>query len=54
MAGTAELTEAVFKLRLAERGRVDADFVLTVRTPDGRVEHWGFGWNLQDVLLEPA
>lgn len=52
--GTAELHEAVFKLRTAEGGeRVDADFVLTLRTPEG-VEHWDFGWNLQDVVLEPA
>jgi hypothetical protein len=53
MGEVAELTEAVFKLRISEAGRVDADFVLTMRTPEG-VEHWDFGWNLQDVVLEPA
>jgi hypothetical protein len=53
MPETAELTEAVFKLRVAEGGRVDADFVLTMRTPEG-VEHWGCGWDLHDVGLEPA
>jgi hypothetical protein len=49
----AALTEAVFKLRISGAGRVDADFVLTVRTPEG-VEHWDFGWSLQDVAREPA
>jgi hypothetical protein len=53
MADTAELREAVSKLRVAEGGRVDADFVLTLRTPEG-VEHWGFGWGLQEMDLEPA
>jgi hypothetical protein len=48
--GTAELREAVFKLRSNESGRVDADFVLTFRTPEG-IERWDFGWNLQDVSL---
>jgi hypothetical protein len=50
---TAHLREAVFKLRVAEGGRIDADFVLTLQMPE-RLEHWGFGWNLQDVALEPA
>jgi hypothetical protein len=53
MRETAELREAVFKLRTTEEGRVDADFVLALGTPEG-VEHWDFGWNHQDVLLEPA
>jgi hypothetical protein len=53
MAGTAQLCDAVIKLRTAPNGRVDADFVLTLRTPEG-IEHWGFGWKLQDVSLEPA
>jgi hypothetical protein len=53
MRETTELREAVFKLRATEEGRVDADFVLALGTPEG-VEHWDFGWNHQDVLLEPA
>jgi hypothetical protein len=53
MRETAELREAVFRLRATAAGRVDADFELTLDTPDG-VEHWDFGWNLQDVLVEPA
>lgn len=53
MRTVAQLCEAVFMLRLAEGGRVDADFVLTLHTPAG-LEHWDFGWNLQDVRLEPA
>ena len=53
MGATAILSDAVFKLRTSEDGRVDADFVLTVRTPEG-VEHWRFDWAHQDVLLEPA
>jgi hypothetical protein len=52
-SATAELREAVFKLRLAGGGRVDADFVLTLRTPEG-VEHWGFDWNLQDIDIDQA
>jgi hypothetical protein len=44
----AELREAVVKLRTGDDGRVEADFVLTLRTPLG-IEHWDFGWNLQDV-----
>jgi hypothetical protein len=46
-------TRSVFRLRTTEEGRVDADFELTLGTPKG-AEHWDFGWNLQDVLLEPA
>ena len=53
MRETAELTEAVFKLRMTAASRVDADFALTLITPQG-VQHWDFGWNLRDVLLEPA
>jgi hypothetical protein len=53
MDETAELREAVFKLRVSDGGRVDADFVLTLRTPGG-VEHWDFGWSLHGVVLEPA
>jgi hypothetical protein len=49
--GTAELLEGVFKLRAHESGRLDADFVLTLRTPEG-VEHWGFDWGLQDVVID--
>ena len=51
MPGTAELREAVFKLRVTATGRVDADFVLLLNTPNG-AERWDFGWNLQDLLLE--
>jgi hypothetical protein len=49
----AELREGVFMLRVAEGGRIDADFVLTLRTPEG-IEHWDHGWNHQDVSLLPA
>jgi hypothetical protein len=49
----AELRDAVFKLRTSDGGRIDADFVLTLATPRG-VERWDFGWNHQDVLLEPS
>ena len=33
---------------------MDADFVLTLRNPWGDVEHWDFGWNLQDLRVEAA
>jgi hypothetical protein len=48
---TYQLCEGVFKLRLAEGGRVDADFVLTLRNPSGDLEHWDFGWNHQGLQL---
>ncbi|HEX5618409.1 MAG TPA: hypothetical protein VFX51_08310 [Solirubrobacteraceae bacterium] len=53
MGETAELRKAVFKLRISDAGRIDADFVLTLCTPEG-VEQWDFGWSLQDVVLESA
>jgi hypothetical protein len=49
-----ELCEGVFKLRVAEDGRVDADFVLTLRNPWGDLEHWEFGWSPQDLGLDPG
>ena len=46
--GIAELIEGVFMLREGEDGLVDADFVLTLRTPHG-VEQWDFGWSAQGI-----
>ena len=53
MRETAELREAVFKLRATDEGRVDADLALSLVTQEG-MEHWDFGWSHQDVTLEPA
>ena len=49
---TAEVRGAVFKLRVVDGGRVDADLVLTLGTPEG-VEEWGFDFNYQDVGIRP-
>jgi hypothetical protein len=49
----AELLEGLFRLRVSETGRVDADLVLTRHTPEG-IEHWDFNWNCQDVCLAPT
>jgi hypothetical protein len=53
MREIAEVRDAVFKLRTTDDGRVDADLVLTLGTPEG-VERWDFGWSHQDVRLEPS
>jgi hypothetical protein len=47
----AQLHEAILMLRTDQSGRVDADCVLMLRTPEG-IERWSFDWGLQDVDLE--
>jgi hypothetical protein len=45
---TAELLEGIYRLRAGLGERVDADFVLRLRTPSG-LEEWDFNWGLWDL-----
>ena len=51
MKVTVELMDAAFILRVGDEAqqRVDADFVLRFRMPDGVTQEWNFGFNHQGI-----